>query len=91
MLFSSTTFIYLFLPAVTLIYYAVLRNKRTIQNAFLFLVSLIFYAWGEPKFVFVMMLSIIVNWFMGLVIDKMYIPCELTIHHGRSDHPSRRF
>lgn len=70
MLFSSTTFIYLFLPAVTLIYYAVLRNKRTIQNVFLFLVSLIFYAWGEPKFVFVMMLSIIVNWLMGLVIDK---------------------
>ena len=70
MLFSSTVFIYLFLPAVTLIYYTVLRKSRLLQNIFLLLASLVFYAWGEPSFVFVMMTSIIINWLFGLIIDR---------------------
>lgn len=70
MLFSSLTFLYLFLPAVLLFYYLVFRKSRTGQNAFLFLASLFFYAWGEPKFVLVMLASILVNWFIGLGIGE---------------------
>ncbi len=66
MLFSSTIFIYLFLPSVLLLYYTVLRKHRKAQNTFLFLASVFFYAWGEPKFVFVMLLSVLANWIFGL-------------------------
>lgn len=70
MLFSSLTFLYLFLPAVLFFYYVVFRKSRGAQNAFLFFASLFFYAWGEPKFVFVMLASIIINWFFGIIIGK---------------------
>ena len=70
MLFSSTVFIYLFLPAVLLIYYAFLRKHRTLTNIFLFVVSLMFYGWGEPKFVFAMMASIVANWFFGILVHR---------------------
>ena len=70
MLFSSTTFIYLFLPAVLLVYYLFLRKHRGLNNFFLFAVSLFFYGWGEPKFVFVMMASIVLNWLMGLGVNS---------------------
>ena len=69
MLFSSTTFIYCFLPTVILVYYTILRKSRLLQNIFLLGASLAFYAWGEYKFVFMMMLSIIINWLFGLIID----------------------
>ena len=70
MLFSSTTFLYLFFPIVIIIYYTILRTSRLLQNVFLLGASLAFYAWGEPKFVFVLMVSISVNWLLGLIIDK---------------------
>ena len=70
MLFSSTTFLYFFLPAVLLVYYGLLRRSRTLQNLFLTLASLFFYAWGEPKFVLVMLLSICMNWLFGLGVGK---------------------
>lgn len=70
MLFSSTIFIYFFLPAVVILYYTVLRRSRTAQNVFLFIASLLFYAWGEPKFVFIMMLSIFMNWLFALLMDS---------------------
>ena len=70
MLFSSTTFIYLYLPLVILVYYTILRKSRTGQNVFLFLASLLFYAWGEPLFVLVMAASIIINWLFGIAVDK---------------------
>lgn len=57
----------MFLPGVLLVYYGFLRKRRGLQNAFLCLASLFFYAWGEPKFVLVMMLSIVVNWLFGLL------------------------
>ena len=71
MLFSGTVFIYLFLPGVLLLYYVAFRWSRTAQNIFLLLASLFFYAWGEPKFVFVMIGSIVINWFLGLLADKL--------------------
>ena len=71
MLFSSTTFIYLFLPTVIFLYFVVFRKSRLLQNVFLLVASLFFYAWGEPKFVFVLMASIVVNWILGLAVDKV--------------------
>ena len=70
MVFSSSIFLLLFFPAVLLIYYVFLRKSRKAQNVFLFLVSMFFYAWGEPAMVFVMLLSIIWNWVAGLLFDK---------------------
>ena len=68
MVFSSGIFLFLFLPVV-LILYSVIKN-RTFQNILLFTVSIAFYAWGEHKFVFVMLLSIMVNWYLGLMTEK---------------------
>lgn len=70
MLFSSTTFIYLFLPVVLLFYYVVFRKSRLLQNIFLLIASLFFYAWGEPKFVLIMLASIFFNWLFGLWVSK---------------------
>ena len=70
MLFASTVFIFEFLPAVLLLYYVVLRKFRTGQNILLLVASLLFYAWGEPKYVLIMILSIIVNYLFGLLVDK---------------------
>ena len=82
MLFSSAVFIYLFLPIVVIVYYLLLRWSRFLQNLFLLAASLFFYAWGEPKFVLVMILSIIVNWLFGLLVsikhEKIFL-CRILI------------
>ena len=70
MLFSSSVFLFLFLPGVLIVYYLLLRPWRQAQNIFLLLASLVFYAWGEPWFVLVMMLSIAVNYGFGLWVDR---------------------
>ncbi len=70
MLFSSITFLYFFLPAVLIFYYVVFRKSRVLQNIFLLIASLFFYAWGEPKFVLVMCASIVINWLLGLLVSK---------------------
>ncbi|MCR5576421.1 MAG: MBOAT family protein [Oscillospiraceae bacterium] len=70
MLFSSLPFLFFFLPVVLAVYYLLLRKNRPLQNVFLFLASLFFYAWGEPRFVLVLMLSIAVNWMAGLAIVR---------------------
>ncbi|GHU78147.1 hypothetical protein AGMMS49992_28040 [Clostridia bacterium] len=66
MIFSSNIFIMLFLPITLAGYY--LLDKR-FKNWFLLLMSLGFYAFGEPKFVFVMIFSIVFNYLMALLID----------------------
>lgn len=71
MLFSSNVFLFVFLPTVIVFYYILLRWSRTAQNVFLFGASLFFYAWGEPKFVLIMMLSIAVNWLGGLIVSEL--------------------
>jgi len=70
MLFSSTSFLCFFLPLVLFIYYVFLRKNVWLKNMFLLVVSLFFYAWGEPKFVLVMVLSIVCNYFFGLLVAK---------------------
>lgn len=70
MLFASTVFIFAFLPVVLLLYYVPLKPFRTGQNVLLLIASLVFYAWGEPKYVLIMIGSILVNYVLGLLIDK---------------------
>ena len=70
MLFSTIPFLYFFLPLVLFVNNVLLRKHIKYQNIFLLLSSLFFYAWGEPTFVFVMLLSILVNWGFGLWVDK---------------------
>lgn len=69
MLFSSIVFLFIFLPIVIIIYYGILPN-RTLKNIFLLIASLFFYAYGEPSFVLVMIGSIIINYILGLIINK---------------------
>lgn len=70
MLFSSLFFLFAFLPILLLLYHTVCRKNIAIQNGLLLLASLFFYAWGEPKFVFVMMASIFINYLFGIWIHK---------------------
>ncbi|MDO4493052.1 MAG: MBOAT family protein [Clostridia bacterium] len=67
MVFSSTVFLFLFLPAVLALYY-IPRTGREYKNTVLLSASLAFYAWGEPAFVFVMLGFVLINWFAGLKI-----------------------
>lgn len=67
MVFSSTVFLCIFLPLVLLGYYICPKRGR---NLFLLIASLVFYAWGEPKYVFLMIFSIIANYVFGLLMDK---------------------
>ena len=65
MLFSSIPFLYYFLPAVLLVYFLVPKAAR---NAVLLISSLVFYAWGEPKYVFLMIATIVLFYLCGLAI-----------------------
>lgn len=69
MVFSSTVFLFLFLPLTILIYYNPFIKSRAFRNHFLLFMSLLFYAWGEPVFVFLMIISIVAGWFVGLRIE----------------------
>ena len=68
MLFSSLTFLYFFLPTVLILYFII--NNRTWRNAVLLIASLVFYSWGEPKYVFLMLASTLAAWLCGLGMDK---------------------
>ena len=68
MLFSSLTFIYVFLPVLCILYFVI--KNATWRRAVLTVFSLIFYSWGEPVFVFLMLASVAVNYLSGRFIDK---------------------
>ena len=68
MVFADLFFLYIFLPAVLIAYF--LNKNIRYKNAVLIIFSLVFYAWGEPAVVFLLILSTIVNWLFGLQIDK---------------------
>ncbi|HHU13364.1 MAG TPA: MBOAT family protein, partial [Clostridiaceae bacterium] len=76
MLFSSIPFLFFFLPVTLAVYYVVPRAGK---NAVLLFFSLVFYAWGEPAFVLLMILSIVVNWWLGLRLE----------HARGTDHAKR--
>lgn len=67
MVFSSLLFLFLFLPAVLAIYYV---SPWRIKNLILFLSSLVFYAWGEPVYIVIMLLSTITDYGFGLLLSR---------------------
>ena len=83
MIFADLFFLYVFIPLLIIFYsIAYYRDKKQVslsggalavcndrQNIALVVFSLIFYAWGEPKFVFIMLISILFNWVFGLLIS----------------------
>ena len=69
MLFSSVIFIFYFLPIVLGLYYA-LSFSRKLQNGLLLISSLFFYAFGESKYVLLMIASILGNYVLGILVDK---------------------
>lgn len=69
MLFSSTFFLFIFLPILLVLYFGLTR-KQTSRNYLLLLASLIFYAWGEPVFVLIMLLCIGMTYIFGLLIER---------------------
>ncbi len=68
MLFSSMTFIFLFLPIVCSIY---LLARKELRNYILLVASVLFYAWGEPRYLAIMFLTIGVNYFGALWIERV--------------------
>lgn len=71
MLFSSLTFIFGFLPLVLLCYY-IFKSKK-IRNIILLIFSLVFYAWGEPKYIILMLFTTLVAYIGGLLIEKFEV------------------
>lgn len=67
MIFSSITFLFYFLPVILILYFAVPQRFR---NFVLMLFSLLFYGWGEPKYLIFMMTSILVGYGIGLLLEK---------------------
>ena len=67
MLFSGLPFLYYFLPAVLVCYFAA---PRKLKNAVLFVFSLIFYGWGEPRYIVLMIVSIVSGFVFALMIEK---------------------
>lgn len=77
MVFSSSIFLFAFLPLFLAVYFIV--PKRPVKNIVLLLFSLLFYAWGEPVYVWLMVGSICFNWAFGFAIGK----CSLESHRAR--------
>ena len=67
MLFSSIPFLYYFLPITVVLY---LIAPRCLKNTVLMLVSFIFYAWGEPRYVVIMIAAVIASYLFGLLTEK---------------------
>ncbi len=68
MVFSSLTFLFRFLPLVLVIYFLVPKKARTGRNLVLLLFSLVFYAWGEPRYIVLVIGSTLVDYTMGRII-----------------------
>ncbi len=92
MLFSSTVFLYAFLPLTLLLYY-LLSFSHPLKNFVLLAASLLFYGWGERYFVYVMIASIVCNYLIGLAIGMMksksrptaakrFLACGVTVNLG---------
>ncbi len=88
MYFSSLLFLFVFLPFVIAIYYIIPKKFR---NSFLLLANLVFYGWGEPVFILIMLISIISNYIFGILIEKsrlnrkrsrVFLICSITISLG---------
>ena len=80
MLFSSMTFLWFFLPAVFFVH-SILPYK--FKNVFLLLSSLLFYSWGEPIYILLMLSSILINYLLALWINCIQTGQAKESHGGR--------
>ena len=78
MVFSSLTFLFLYLPLTLLVYFL---SPLKWRNFVLLLVSLLFYGWGEPVYIVIMFVSIAIDYTHGLLVEK----------HRSDDKKDRRF
>ena len=69
LVFSSTVFLFLFLPFTVMVYYNPWLKSRRFRNYFLLAMSLAFYAYGEPLFISIMLVEIVIGWLTGLKIE----------------------
>ncbi len=67
MLFSGIPFLFYFLPCVLLLYFL---TPKKLKNLTLLIASLIFYAWGEPRLVILMMITVFIGYILGLLTEK---------------------
>ena len=67
MVFSSLVFLFIFLPLTLILYFGVCRRLR---NTVLLIVSLIFYAWGEPVYVYLILFSTVTDYLHGILIER---------------------
>lgn len=73
MVFSSATFLIVFLPVTMILYYLLgvtITRSVTVKNIILLIASLVFYAWGEPVYIILMLLSICFNFFIGRDMEQ---------------------
>ena len=73
MIFSSATFLIIFLPVTMVLYYLLgvtITKSTAVKNLILLIASLIFYAWGEPVYIILMLISICFNFFVGKDMDQ---------------------
>lgn len=75
MVFSSLTFLFIFLPVVVFLY-SIIRNLK-IQNLILIIFSLVFYAYGEPVYVLLMIASTVINYLFGLLVGEGTRSCQV--------------
>ncbi len=83
MVFSSILFLFIYLPIVLAVYYIVPGRWR---NLWLFVVNLVFYGWGEPVYILLMLFSICLNYFSGLLIAR-YLSAGTGGRHAQGDRP----
>ena len=87
MLFSSIPFLYYFLPSVLMLYFIA---PKKLKNTVLMLSSLVFYGWGEPKYVILMIASIVIGYFSGILIEafsqknasKLFLGISVAVNLG---------
>ncbi len=71
MVFSSLNFLFIFLPVLLPVYFLfAARGKRGVSNIILLIFSLFFYAYSTPKFIFIILASVLINCFSALIIDR---------------------
>lgn len=76
MVFSSVVFLFLFLPAVIALY---IICPVKLRNGLLFAVSLFFYAWGEPVYIWIMLFSTVFDYTNGLLLEYRFTHFKLCL------------
>lgn len=83
MIFSSMIFLWLFLPVTLILYLAFLKiGKNKAGNIVLLLASLLFYAWGEPLYIFLMLLVVALNYLFGYLLGMEKYHCRYILAIG---------